>query len=177
MFSLFRHPVHRAVSMYYYLSHASWDPLYDPRLKDMTLTEYADSASIEHNWATRFLVNKPRGPLTKADMSLAKRILRRKVLIGLYEDMDTSLARFQRYFGWDGDGDPDNDTPAERENVRQCRGAVVEAGDKRLRDHPTVEEGSAEWEAIAERNRYDIALYEYAAKLYKKQAKEIFGVV
>lgn len=177
MFAIFRHPVDRAVSMYYYLSQASWDQLYDPRLKDMTLAEYAKSAAIEHNWATRFLIDKPSGGLTKTDMSLAKRILRRKVLIGLYGEMDTSLARFQRYFGWDVDGNPDNDTPAERENMVKCRGAIVKAGDKRLKDHPTVEKGSPEWEAIAEKNKYDLALYEYATKLYAKQAKEIFGVV
>lgn len=170
MFALFRHPVDRAVSMYYYLASASWDPMYDPGLKDMTLAEYASSGSIEHNWVTRFLLNKPGGKLSKEDMLTAKEILRKKCLVGLYDEIENSLARFDRYFGWTPRGGK------QKRETASCRKAFVIAGDKR-HEHPSVEKGGTVYEAILDSNRFDVELYEYARVLYRVQGEQIFGIV
>lgn len=168
MFALFRDPINRAVSMYHYLSSASWDPLYDPGLKGLTIEEYARSASVEHNWMTRFLVDKRGGTLSKHDMVTAKEILRTKCLVGIYEDLENSLKRFQLYFGWSQKSSPDQ--------VRECRTAVLQAGDTR-HNVPELEPGSKAYQALARVNVYDMELYEYAKVLYKMQGEQIFGIV
>ena len=168
MFAVFRDPINRAVSMYHYLTTASWDPLYDPSLKDLTIEEYATSASVEHNWMTRFLVDKRGGQLTKHDMVTAKEILRTKCMVGIYEDLENSLKRFQLYFGWSQKSSPDQ--------VRECRKAVLQAGDSR-HSVPELEPGTNAYKALARVNMYDTELYEYAKMLYKMQGEQIFGIV
>ena len=179
MFAIFRHPVDRAVSMYYYLSTATWDPMYNPKLKEMSLQEYAKSSSVENNWLTRFIVGKKSGALGPEHMVLAKKIVRNKILVGLYTDMETSLSRFDRYFGWTNHArEKAGGFQAREETTEQtnkCRAAFVEAGDDR-HNHPTVEPNSKEWDLIVRQNKYDMELYEYIKQLYKTQAEQIFGV-
>lgn len=167
MFALFRDPIDRAISMYNYLPTASWDPMYNPKISTMTLKDYAQSSSIENNWMTRFLVNKPGGRLSKNDMLDAKEVVRTKCLVGLYEDIGPSLARFQVYFGWSKGATTDR--PA------RCQSAVLSAGDAR-HDHPAIEKYGAEWNAIAAVNKFDLELYEYVKVLYKLQGQQIFGI-
>ena len=190
IFSVFRHPVQRALANYHYLSKATWDPMYAPELKNMTIEEFAKSKYIENNWVTRFLVDKTKGKLTHSDMLLAKMIVRYKVLVGLYDELDTSMARFQRYFGW-------KDTSKTRADIAICRSKTVARGDKNVLGHPTsiedgkavgslqsnnsaVEEvltGTAAWKSIERHNLFDIELYEFAKKVYALQGKHIFDVV
>jgi hypothetical protein len=167
LFTLFRDPIHRAVTMYHYLSSASWDPLYNPQLRIMSIEEYAKSPGVENNWMTRFLVNKPGGKLGKEDMVTAKEILRTKCLVGLYDDMEGSLKRFQLYFGWSQKAPPDQ--------VEQCRTAVLAAGDRR-HNTPELEVGTNMYQALAQVNLYDMELYQYAKVLYKVQGEQIFGI-
>lgn len=168
MFALIRDPIERAISMYKYLPKASWDPMYNPNLNHMTLEEYAQSSSIENNWMTRFLLNKPGGRLKLNDMLDAKEILRTKCLVGLFEDIGPSLARFQAYFGWSGG--------TTTEQPSQCRSAVIEAGDARLQ-HTAIEKFGVAWRAIAAVNKFDLELYEYSKVLYKLQGEQIFGIL
>ena len=52
---VFRHPVDRAVSMFFYIQIADWEPTYNPELAKMTISEYAVSPNIENNWMVRTL--------------------------------------------------------------------------------------------------------------------------
>lgn len=190
MFTIIRHPVDRAVGMYYYLQTATWDPLYDPNLSKMTLEEYASSSSMENNWLTRFLVEKPGGKLSEKDLELAKEILRRKCLIGLFTDMHSSLMRFEQYFHlWEQSllsttkssaGTKKEDSRFNKkvilQNVKKCTDQVMRKGDKR-HDHPLVteESDSKAWNAMVRHNRYDMELYKYAQEIYKEQGSMFFG--
>jgi hypothetical protein len=169
LFTMLRHPVERALSLYYYLGFASWDPMFNPDIANMTLMEYAKSGYLEHNWVTRFLVNKPGGALERTDMVLAKEILRSKCLVGIFDEMESSLAHFAAYFDWTSKGT----SPAA---AADCQKAVAQAGDKR-HNHPPVLGNSPEWEAIAHANKFDLELYEYAKRLYRHQAEQIFHEV
>ena len=193
MFALFRHPVDRAVSMYYYLARASWDPYYNPSLSKMTMEQYAKSGHIENNWMTRFLVNKPGGTLGRGDMLLAKRIIKTKCLVGLYEDIEVSLSRFVRFFGWEqprGGGGNSTTAPRSAADVVRCRSEAVARGDRYVSGKPsvggggggggdmaTVRPGSLAWNAIVRMNLFDLELYEYARRVYQTQAEGIFDVV
>lgn len=160
LFALFRHPVRRAVNMYHYLRDgATWDRSYDPRLRNATIVEYARSGSIDNNWLTRFLVDKRGGRLSADDLALAKEILRRKCLVGLFEETQNSFERFEQFFRW---------TVSKKE--RKCLKQVFKNGDLRHRHEP-VDEGTEEWDAILAHNKYDMELYEFAKTLYKKQGK------
>jgi len=187
LFALFRHPVDRALSMYHYLSKASWDPMYSSEIKDMTIEEFAQSGYIENNWMTRFLVGKPKGKLTHLDMLLAKKIVKYKVLVGLYDELETSMARFQRYFGW-------KDSKRTRADTAKCRSKAISLGDKNL-GHPTsikdreafaslqsnnsgaeVIVGNPAWKAIERQNVFDLELYAFAQRVYALQGEHIFNV-
>lgn len=191
LFTIFRHPVDRALGMYHYLAKASWDPLYNPELRNMSISEFAKSKYIENNWMTRFLIGKTKGKLTHADMLLAKQILRYKVLVGLYDELDTSMARFHRYFGW-------KSTKTQADTAK-CRSKAIARGDKNVLGHPTsikdenallesfqfnksqtVEEvvvGNAAWKAIERHNLFDMELYAFAKRVYALQGEHIFDVV
>ena len=179
MFALFRHPVHRALSMQHYLAKATWDPRYNPKLAKMSMEQYAKSKYIENNWMTRFLVDKPGGKLTHGDMLLAKKIIKFKCLVGLFEDIEVSLARFHRYFAWQKQKNGGSSASEQKAEVAKCRSWHVARGDKHMqhREGLTIREGSVAWRSIVRMNIFDMELYEYVRKIYRIQGEEIFDVV
>ena len=153
--------------------------MYNPSLSRMSIEEYARSRYIENNFMTRYLIDKPGGRLTHADMLLAKKIIKFKCLVGLYDDIAESSSRFARYFGWRSDG-----------QAARCAARAVAAGDRPVLGHPTstrgendrmssrtsVRAGSGAWRAIAAQNRFDVELYEFARRVYRVQGEQIFDV-
>ena len=156
--ALLRHPIHRAVAMFYFLaSNASRDsPFYD-----MTIEEYAAGPYCEENWMVRILTGEMTGVLQWRHLDLAKEILGRKCLVGLVNQFDKSLTRFKRYFGW-------NELVVE-EDKNPCEERLITHGDN-VHLHPKYKEGSAVWELLKKKNGHDLMLYEYAEELFEKQA-------
>jgi len=167
MFTIFRHPVERAVSMFYYLQDAHWEPTYRPGYKNITLAEYARSDQIEDNWMTRILANKMREPLNQNDLTLAKGIVREKMIVGLTNQIDESYRRFDKYFGWQ----------SAVQYAKECRDKYVlnssSSGNKH--QHQEVEENSLEWSLIMARNTFDFELYEFARALFHNEQKLMLG--
>jgi len=157
LFVIFRHPVERAVSMFYYLQHADWESTYRPELANYTIEEYQSLPGVEKNWVVRFLVGKSGGELTQQDLSRAKSILAQKALVGFTDQMAESLRRFGIYFGWNN-----------RHQWEACVRAITQNGSN-AHQHPKVLRNSSAWEAIAKNNEYDIELYEYALKIFEEQ--------
>merc|ERR1712238_81498 len=91
LFTVFRHPVERAISMFYYLQIAHWEPTYDPSLQSWTPEEYAESDRIENNWLTRTLSNRMEGDLLDEDFNLAIEVLRRKFFVGLVSNIEETM--------------------------------------------------------------------------------------
>ena len=71
-FTLLRHPVDRAVSLYhhYQLDESGANPN-TAKYKGMSIDEFADSVD-ENNWMVRFLANKRSGSLSWHDLEAAK---------------------------------------------------------------------------------------------------------
>mmetsp|Transcript_22261 Transcript_22261/g.65951 ORF Transcript_22261/g.65951 Transcript_22261/m.65951 type:complete len:272 (+) Transcript_22261:123-938(+) len=161
-FALFRHPVRRAVSMFYYLQTATWEPTYDESLADMSLLEYAKSNRAEENWVVRSLTNEFEETVGAQHLEVAKEILRRKILVGIMEAFDQSVVRFEQYFGW-------WDGVANDVGVLRCQRSRMSQGDNRF-DHPKVGPGSVEYLTLADRNWADVELYNYAKELFQEQA-------
>jgi len=163
LFTLIRHPIQRAVHLFHYLSEAKWDGYYQPQLKDITIEQYAESNWVENNYLTRILVNKPGGALTREDVDLAKEILRRKALIGLFDRMFESMFRFERYFGW-------------RMNTekRTCQQRLMEQGMSRY-EYTQLQMGSDAWILLLRQNKFDMEVYNYAVTLFDYQGTTMFA--
>lgn len=162
LFTLLRHPIERAVHLFHYLADAKWDGYYQPQLKDITLEEYAESNWVENNYITRILVNKPGGQLTREDVDLAKELLRRKCLVGLFDKMYESMFRFERYYGWRMNTDK-----------RTCQQGLLEQGMTKY-EHPSLQVGSDAWILLLRQNKYDMEVYNYATTLFDYQGTSMF---
>lgn len=173
--AMFRHPVERAISMFYYLRKADWETSYHEDWNDVTILDWANSDEGEHSWVVRKLVGKEKSSftLTAEDLEVAKEILRTKVLIGLKDRFLPSIKRFNTYLGID-------DSSA---NAQEClvefggrpKEGDLESEKKHNADtHPMVPRGGKVWNALAKKNDMDVLLYEYAEALYEEQG-DIIG--
>jgi hypothetical protein len=163
LFTLLRHPVPRAVSMFYYLQEAHWEKdTYHPEWANMTILEYAKSEFAEHNWMIQFLVGKPY--VTSDDLEDAKAILS-KMYIGFVTNMENSLQRFGKAFGW-----------SEFQAWSNCMEISATIGSNQ-HNHSHVKPNSEEWNALFENNQLDAELFSYAEQLYEEQGKLYFKEV
>jgi len=168
LFSVFRHPVERMVSMKEYLAKATWERLYDPNLANMTMAQYITNKNPMNNPITRQLVNKQSKYVTllPEDLILAKEILRRKCLVGLVDHLEESLFRFQQYFAWKG---KDYKWDGKEISQSECRQQYLIGGRNR-NPHETIEPESEVWGIIKHFNEYDVSLYGYIVELFHQQS-------
>jgi len=160
MFAVFRHPILRAASLFSYLSVATWEKTYHPDFAGMTIEQYASSPMAEEDWMTRFLVNKPEGALFQEDVEVAKEILRKKCLIGMLDNMDESISRFTRYFGWVAEGDASQQNECKRKYFHE-----------NVHKHNGIKSGTKAWDLLKEKNKKDLQLYHYAEELFAEQER------
>lgn len=163
MFAVFRHPIERSLSLFYYLQYADWEPTFQPKLQNWTVAQYATSDKFENNWLTRQLTNELEGELTDAHLELAMEIIRRKFLVGLTTRMEDTLTRFERYFRW-----PYTVSPEVQETCRtEFLSGKVNSNTKNKHDKP--EQDSEDWSLLAEQNNYDLQLYAFVEALFDDQ--------
>ena len=174
LFVMLRHPVEAQFARFRHLrANSSRDtPERQDELMKMSYEDFSNSEFIDDNWFTRALVHKIYGEtLTPQDMETAKEVLRRKAIIGLYDAPIMSFKKYARYFNWDRvrlGGYFTDETEKCFENVLEVVKKKDEVGALNLRDEDSME-GSAAWENVMERNRFDYELYMYGQHLYKYQ--------
>jgi hypothetical protein len=151
-FSVFRHPVHRSVRLFYATKNSS-------KYSQWSIDEYARSSYPESNGMVRSLTHKMVGAISSADTAKAKDFLGRKCLVGLAEDMAESFARFHQYFGF---GDP-----------AQLKCVLEGFASTASNSHPVRELDISRdtWMLLAEKNWADMRLYEYVQQLFREQGK------
>ena len=162
MFAVFRSPVDRIVSLFYYLQQATWEPTYNAEYASMTIDEYARSPLCESNWMVRSLVNKMEGPLEPSDIAIAKEIIRQKCIIGLLDEMDETIRRFHSFFGFEND----EALTCARQNF-----AVAGGSQSNSHKHPKLDPNEDTWQVIEKKNMLDIRLFEYAIELWHEQGE------
>jgi hypothetical protein len=172
LFALFRHPIDRAISMFYYLQVATWEPTYKPEFQNWTLEQYVHSDIVENNWMTRILSNHSLEGAIKDDsyVTIAMEVVRQKFLVGLLSDLEGSMDRFERFFRWNYHVNP---TP--QEACRQqllAKGSNSNSAKKKEKPKP----GNPSWEVLASQNVYDLQLYDYIQTLYKEQEAFVTGI-
>ena len=166
LFAVFRDPIERVTSIFYYLQKATWEPTYSPIYATWTIHDYAKSPVVESNWMVRSLVNKLEGPLEPDDVKVAMEILNKKCLVGLIDRMEESIMRFHRYFGFDNERSLNC---AFEQYVSKEKGSRTE--EQNSHSHPQIERKGETYRLLAEKNSLDIILYEYAILLFEDQGK------
>ena len=155
-----RQPISRAVAMFDYIKRVNPDP----ELADMTLDQYALSGRIENNYVVRLLTGKSSGKLSVDDVNFCKELLRRKAILGLYEDMEGSVNHIQRYFGW---------TPV-AEGAINCEKEAIQEGLTR-ESAIAIDSGSSAYSLIQHQNLHDIALYNYVKNFLVPYQMEVMA--
>jgi hypothetical protein len=162
-FSMIRHPIERAVSMFYFLKKHKV-----PAILDLSLEDYCKSPHVENNWMVRMLTDQMAGEIGEPELELAKQVLKEKVLIGLLEQKEESMRRFEFYFGWKYTENAQKQTA--------CRTRFL-VGDYRTNESAKgkVKEGSQAWSLLMWQNKLDMKLYKYATLLFLQQGTELFA--
>jgi len=159
-FVIIRNPIRRAVATYKRLQIKRPDIV-----GDMTLEQFATSQLLQDNFLTRTLSRNEDAPLTEADVDLAKEILKRKFVVGLYDQFEHSVRRMEAFFGW-----------KLNEGINSCQARIVQQ-EMNLGfndDSETLSYDSA-YAAIAEKNKFDIQLFSFAEYVFKYQERVLFG--
>lgn len=165
--ALFRHPIDRLVSKFYYLREATWEQQYRPQWKNIDILEFATKRNTDKNHMVKKLaglgVNQTA---TEDDLRMAMRTIRKRFIVGLMDKMEESVHRFNVVMGI-------NEEVAENQ---QCMNHFFHhslgAKKHNSNSHPHVNPGSPTWNAFAKRNSLDIRLYKFVLRLFDEQ-KEI----
>jgi len=158
---LFRHPVDRLVSKFYYLQIADWERTYSPEWKKLSVLEFATKKNNDNNTMVKHLAGKRMNEqVTEVDLLIAMRTVNQRFIVGLTNQMEESIHRFNIVIGID---EPN-------EEHKKCIDHIEK---KNSNPHPKVEEGSPEWEAFAGKNALDIRLYDYILQIFEEQKEVI----
>jgi hypothetical protein len=162
MFTILRDPLERVVSLFYYLQKATHEPTYNPALKSMTFEEYVRSDISESNFMSRTLINKMEAAFEERDFEVAKEIMRTKCLVGLLDQLEESVRRFDLYFGF-VEAAPTKPDPT-------CTAKYLKTGTNR-HSHPSLPApGTPLHDELLRKNHMDVRLFAYAKELFAEQA-------
>ncbi len=192
LFAMFRHPIERIVSLFYYLQSATWEPTYNPELANMTIDEYANSPLLEANFMTRSLVDKMVGPLSMDDIEMAKEIIRRKVFVGLVGQFETSVRNFNEVCGFEPNFDVEidgiesknitddiesNEIPGKREREQRkkdCIHRLTGRGGSNRHRHQPLQEGSETYQILERKNAWDMTLWDFIEEEFGRQQTRLY---
>ncbi|KAL7539621.1 hypothetical protein ACHAXR_009449 [Thalassiosira sp. AJA248-18] len=163
--ALFRHPVDRLISKFYYLQTATWENTYRPEWKGVDILDWAKGINIDNDCMVKKLAGKvQRDKATEKDLRMAMRTVKQHFIVGLMHEMEESIHRFNTVMGID----------EEEEYTKRVMDHFFGNKVKKTNSnpHPKVEKGSPAWDLLAEQNALDIRLYEYILVLFQEQ-KEI----
>ena len=165
MMALFRHPVDRLVSKFYYLQTATWEKTYKPQWKNMSILEWA-----KRNKENNVLVKNLAGlgfhdTATEVELRVAMRTIEKRFVVGLTDRMQESIRRFNIVMNVD----------LTKPRNQKCMQRFFGHGNLKTNSnsHPKLEPGSPAWDVLAQENALDIQLYEHILLLFDQQSEVI----
>ena len=158
---MFRDPVTRELENY--------QDLVDSIDQDISLEEYLREFDLQENLIVRTITGNEYEdvPVTAEMLERAKAIVRTKCLVGIYDQLAPSIARFEEYFGYG----PIIDAPP---SARPCIEGVRKNEERASRRMPKVEQDDPSYQTIMSRNEYDTELYTFAKVVWEEQGKTLF---
>jgi len=179
VFALFRHPIERAVSKFFYLQKATWEPTYNQRWANMSLEKWASQKRGEDNWMVRHLVSKGMSEeLTNADLELAKDIVSNKFVVGIQSQFEESVRRFNLFLGVDV-SDPNNseciskftshEGDSDHSDAHNNEKEIFTKNEFNSYEHPHAERGGQTWVSLAKIHMYDVLLYRHVLTVFNGQ--------
>lgn len=100
-FGIFRHPVERLISKFYYLQVADWERTYRPNWKNIDIKYWA-TINRDNDVYVRMLAGKKVGdPVNEDDLQLAMSTIKERFVVGLIDEMEESFRRFSIVIGTD----------------------------------------------------------------------------
>jgi len=164
--ALFRHPVDRLVSKFYYSQIATWERSYHPQWKDIDILDWAEHINHDKNQLVKTLARVGEfGKVTETDLTVAVNTVKLRFIVGLMNEMEESIHRFNVFMGIN-ESEEDNQI---------CMDQFFGHGIKKENSnpHPKVEEGSPAWQVLARDNEFDIRLYESIVEIFGEQTEII----
>jgi hypothetical protein len=156
-FTIMRHPIDLAESLFYYRRKASWEPSYRRDWNKITFAQYVASDEYIGNWMVHQLTGTmPWVELTEAHLEQAKSVLQAKVFVGISSQMDETVRQLKQYFHW-------------METQPFCVFNYLHSTPTNSNSHPKLERGGEQWMLVAEREKWDMSLYYYALELFAEQ--------
>jgi len=162
---MFRHPVDRLVSKFYYLQVADWERFYSPQWKQIGAANWAEKVNTDNNHMVKQLAGKRmNSEVSEKDLEFAMQTLRERFIVGRMDQMEESIHRFNIVMGID---ESEGNSP-------KCMDQFFGKGGEKQNSnsHPKVEKGSPAWRILARTNALDMRLYDYILQLFDEQ-KEI----
>jgi len=154
-FTILRDPIDRASALF------EEEKLKNHGLEEMTLTDFVQSTKYQDNFLTRSLTNKnPSDIINDDDLLSAKAILHNKFVIGLFDRMEESFVRFEKYFGWSD--------LIKTDSTRECIRINTPKSTETFEVSPDLFSVP-----IIGQNAYDLQLYDYAKELFESQGSLI----
>ena len=125
---------------------------------------------LEDNILTRTMSNKTNKDeiLTKSDLALVKKVLKQKFIIGLFDEIEDSMKRFETFFGF-------NALNSGLEVLR-CQQNEIDGIMERYYNKVEMPSDNEAVLALMEKNIFDMQLYDYARYLYEYQGAALFGI-
>ena len=156
VFAVLRHPVHTAIA-HYNMLRETLPPR--PQGTQLSLFEYAHSPYLSDNPMVKSLANVIDGVVSEDHVKMAKSILERFVVVGLWDHLEESMERFNNHFHW---------TPPESYKIcQESFLSVQEYHDGNV----IIEEGSDEYNTLADRNWADMMLWEEIQRIWERQGQ------
>lgn len=158
-FTILRHPIELALSLFHYRRKASWERSYRKDFMKMTFYDYVDSEYYLDNWMVRQLSGTmPWVKLTERHLDRAKEMMRKKIFIGLMENMDETMRQLKAHYGWEEKQPYCVHNYLHGEKTNENKHAPLQGG-----------KGGKTWNLVASKEKWDMALYYYGLELFTEQ--------
>ena len=168
MLSMFRHPVDRLTSKFFYLGIATWEKTYRPEWKDVDVLDWANDINIDNNHMVKKLAGKvQKDEATELDLARAKETIKKRMIVGLMDHMEESFNRFNIVM---------NINVKTNDKYTRCMNTYFGGGTNKKSNsnsHPKVDESHPAYQVLAEKNKLDIELYQYILEIFDEQKATI----
>jgi len=180
MMALFREPIESLVLWFNFVnSHEEFKGI-----SGLSIEDYAksDGDRREFNWLTKYLSQyQDDDDLSMHHLNVAKEVIREKFLVGLVDQMEVSMWRFQATFGWQ-----QQDLSRSAHTQAECddwANPNTNSSTDWANPNPNsstdglqqkVIEGSETYELLKEKISFDIHLYDFIVEIFDLQGN-MFG--